>query len=344
MNKEISQTITALRFPICAMVVFIHSTVGNVNLNGESINAKGGYYNIVHDLFSYGFCASAVPLFFFIAGYLYFLGCSNGFHKGEYISKSKKRVKSLLLPYIVWNIYLLILFYCVQNILPTMLSGSHKAIMDYKLMDFILAFWDAGEGFPINGPMWFIRDLIVFSALSPIAYIFVRNRRVGLVVCIVMMVFNVKGAYFVMGAWCMLHGIDFAKLSRQVWPYTVLLWLVLVVLSFHQDTGNYAWLKVLYVFIGTVALTGIISRIYYKREVGEFMIFLSSTSFFIFAFHQQPLLILCKLWAKYLPNSEPMLIAGYFILPLLIISISIGLYLLMRMICPKILSFINGGR
>lgn len=33
MNKDISKTITALRFPICVMVVFIHSTL-SVNMGG----------------------------------------------------------------------------------------------------------------------------------------------------------------------------------------------------------------------------------------------------------------------------------------------------------------------
>ena len=42
MNKDISKTITALRFPICVMVVFIHSTL-SVNMGGVDALIGGGY-------------------------------------------------------------------------------------------------------------------------------------------------------------------------------------------------------------------------------------------------------------------------------------------------------------
>ena len=52
MNTNISKTITALRFPICVMVVFIHSTL-SVNIGGVDAMAGGGYY-VIHDYVSYG--------------------------------------------------------------------------------------------------------------------------------------------------------------------------------------------------------------------------------------------------------------------------------------------------
>ncbi len=37
MNSETSKLITAIRIPIVVLVVFIHSTVGNINIQGGSM-------------------------------------------------------------------------------------------------------------------------------------------------------------------------------------------------------------------------------------------------------------------------------------------------------------------
>ncbi len=67
---------------------------------------------------------AAVPLFFFMSGYLYFVGSADkGFTFQAWKKKSWNRVKSLVVPYIAWNLLILALFAGVQYLTgnsPTM--------------------------------------------------------------------------------------------------------------------------------------------------------------------------------------------------------------------------------
>ena len=64
---------------------------------------------------SYGLCASAVPLFFLISGFLYFKGCESQFGLKDYMAKNRKRLRTLLIPYLLWNIFTLLLFGAVLD-------------------------------------------------------------------------------------------------------------------------------------------------------------------------------------------------------------------------------------
>lgn len=76
MNKKNSHTISFLRFPLCIAIVMIHSNVGVSNSTATHFSI----YNKFSDFFIGEICFSAVALFFFISGYLFFL-CGEEFPK-----------------------------------------------------------------------------------------------------------------------------------------------------------------------------------------------------------------------------------------------------------------------
>lgn len=293
---------------------------------------------------SYGLCASAVPLFFLISGFLYFKGCESQFGLKDYINKNKKRLRTLVLPYILWNIFTLLLFGAIQTLMPQMMSGKHALIADYSFRDWLMAFWSTGEGFPINGPMWFIRDLIVLSVLSILIYPLIRNKLIGLFIVILFFAFGIRGEYFILGAWLGVHGIDFVNHCKKIWIIAIIGYFVLVGINMALDDTIHNVIKSIHEFLGVIAITGLFGRIYERGEIGRNVLFLSGTTFFIYAFHQQPLLMMCKLWKKFMPSSDIFDITGYFLLPFVIIAISVLLYISMQRIAPKTLAVLTGGR
>ena len=106
-NEEIlSQTIAFLRFPLIVGVLLIHSNPEKVAIiKGMNIISPDGhwFYDNISYLFSHIFAAVAVPLFFFISGYLFFYK-TTAFTKSVYGRKLKKRAHTLLIPYIFWNL------------------------------------------------------------------------------------------------------------------------------------------------------------------------------------------------------------------------------------------------
>lgn len=86
-----------------------------------------------------------------------------------YFVKVNRRLVSLIIPYLSWNIIFIVITFFVN---------TKFEIYNYGMRDFLLLFWDAKEGTPICYPMWFIRDLFIVCIISPI--VFFINKRIPL--------------------------------------------------------------------------------------------------------------------------------------------------------------------
>ena len=96
----LSKTISYLRFPLIVGVVFIHSNMLVVNIQGTIIRYdKWPVVAFIMNQFSSVLADVCVPLFFFISGFLFFY--NSDFSKEIYIKKVKKRIKTLFVPYII---------------------------------------------------------------------------------------------------------------------------------------------------------------------------------------------------------------------------------------------------
>ena len=117
-NKEFSDLIRVLRFPLCVMVVLIHSHFESIKvLSGEELHFDLVSYPLfanVSFFISELLCRVAVPTFFIFSGYLFF-GKSETFTRHDYVAKLKSRAKSLLLPFIVWNLVFILMLYIKQK-------------------------------------------------------------------------------------------------------------------------------------------------------------------------------------------------------------------------------------
>lgn len=177
MNPELeklqSSVISFLRFPLIVAVVFIHSIPENVGLNALSdvTNDNLTVYEGTRYFISNIVARIAVPAFFFISGFLFFRK-TDYFNINAYVQKLKKRGKSLLIPYLFWNLVVILLSWGTQTFLKDLLSGKNLLITDYTWLNWLQAFWNgnAGKNMPINYPLWFIRDLMVVVLFSPIVY------------------------------------------------------------------------------------------------------------------------------------------------------------------------------
>ena len=146
--KSVSQfdIINALRLPLIVLVTYAHS-YGGV-MEGYSVLGSGwDSYEVLKIMVSQTLAKVAMPTFFVMSGYLFFANVEQ-FNKEIYWQKIRRRIKTLLIPYIVWNL-----------------------LMAVKLKAFNLSiFWE-----PVNMPLWFLRDLMIVSLLTPIIYIGVRK-------------------------------------------------------------------------------------------------------------------------------------------------------------------------
>ena len=165
-----SKTISFLRFPLICIVVFIHTDLSDIFMAGKQIVAAGEYtgYETFRRFLQQLFLL-AVPAFFAISGYLFF-DWQGKFTKDVYAQKIRKRVKTLLVPYLLWNLIVWAVNTLGPLLLPSLAAGRGATLADYDISRFLMAFWDNGGGKPVCIQLWFLRDLIVTCLLSPIIY------------------------------------------------------------------------------------------------------------------------------------------------------------------------------
>lgn len=357
----LSKTIMFLRFPLIVAVVFIHNNLGETVIDGIELtqNRKFPIYDILYHIVNNDITRIAVPLFFFISGFLFFYK-TNIFTGNEYIRKIKKRFKSLLVPYIFWNLVVLILFFLSQIFLSSMLSGRNKLITDYKYTDWLNIFWNYNNnGTPICFQFWFIRDLIIVVLLTPLIYSFIKNIKIyGIILLGILWIFNIwfdvvsfsitSFFFFSFGAWFSINKRDFtADFSSLRW-ISLLSYIGLLILNtllWYNNINDYYFFNNIGIIIGLIA---VISWASYGLESNKIKpcAFLAASSFFVYAYHGMPIALLVKSYMKFTAPyiNEWTMIIGYILIPFVIVSIGIGIYAILHKYLPSFTALITGGR
>src|SRR5882762_465882 len=172
MNDHLSYKLKALSLVAIILVVFIHSY--NVEIKFTTGTLTGGTSHsvlFVENFLSKGIARIAVPLFYLISGFLFYITWNFSFT--GIVDKYKKRIKSLVIPYLFWSLFGVLLFLCLQTIPWSKNFFTKELIKDYsfsQLLETILVD-------PIPYQLWFIRDLIMLVVFSPLIGFLTKSTR-----------------------------------------------------------------------------------------------------------------------------------------------------------------------
>ncbi|RKO68918.1 hypothetical protein D7322_25015 [Sphingobacterium puteale] len=360
-----SRTIDFLRFPLIVGVVFIHTDFSDIVMKGVKQISFVDYplFSHIFFLFSKVIFEVCVPLFFFISGFLFFYKTA-GFSMEIYLQKLKNRVRSLLVPYVFWNLLVILFLLLAQSFLSgSLVSGRNKLITDYSLLDWLWSFWDTSQvnphsekSLPVNSPFWFIRDLIVVVLFSPIFYILIKKLRTYAVIILgLLWIFNpffylpglstVSFFFFTAGAYFSINNKNFVSGMRPMLSIAVPLYVLLVVAQLLFL--NKSWWVDLYcagISIGLIATVSVVAH-FIGKESWRTNRFLANSSFFIFAYHRLPLVFVIKFLFKLLkPQSEVLLLFLYFFCPVIIIVFGLMIYSFLKQFWPRFMAIVSGGR
>ena len=164
--------ISQLRFPLAAMVVLIHCSM--MKYIGTAAGAEETFRMLVHGL-SVGLTSLAVPLFFAMSGYLFFHG-TDRFTWEVYAEKLKRRLKTLLIPYLVWNAVALLVFWLKARLGHAPMQWPLSLDLWWGCREMVpesVNAWGFSVGAmrgPLLLPMWFVRDLMLLALLSPLLH------------------------------------------------------------------------------------------------------------------------------------------------------------------------------
>ena len=357
--------ISALRFPLAFLVVLIH-VYGSV----WQATASPGL-----DLWATWLCKDftsfAVPLFFAISGFLFFYRKPHPTHL-DYRKKFRRRVSTLLLPYLAWNV-LAFALYALKDCL-----GGQPLQIPFSLH----LFWDAhingaatenvwGQAVgattaPVLLPLWFVRNLIVVTLLSPLLRPLLRLRW-GLGLLLLGGVYyaqlwpNFFGLnfnafwYFGLGAWCSLHEKEPLALTRPLaLPAAIITPLALAGLCLASRPAGWfphpaGLLPPLADLFQAVYILG--AMVLALHAAGRFCRshspspFLSQSSFFLYAYHTILLLPLAgKLAPLSAPWPLPLQLLTLLFAAALATALSLLLFYLLRRFLPRASSLLTGVR
>lgn len=113
----------------------------------------------------------AVPLFFFISGLLFYYNCS----REVIVGKIKRRVKSLIIPYLLWNALFFVIYWMLSHWDVTA-SRMNMVAMPSGIADVMLRILDSRFT-----PLWFIKDLIIFTLSAPVIFVLIRNCNLAII-------------------------------------------------------------------------------------------------------------------------------------------------------------------
>lgn len=346
-----SEMITALRFFFSVWVLFCHI----LPFNAVEIKAELSSYNlyvIVSEFLSHHWGVAVVPLFFIFSGYYLFFRRETVMSWEGYRSELTKRSRTLLVPYLLWNILAGSAMYLKEALsLRLGISSDPSALASAQA----LSVWD-WLTFPIDYPLWYVRDLILVSLAYPLFALGHRYLRGGMYLVLVLLYLlgsqiglgwlpTTAICYFGIGAGLGIGQIDLLAFARRYYPLSLLGALVLM-------PANVLWFEDRY--LGGIALIltalwmmgSIVWLLERWDRLKQWCIRMAPTSFFIYAIH----LIYIESWVKGFFSRTPLEHSGwgkllaYFLIPLITLGICLGLYYLLRWLSPRSLAVLCGGR
>lgn len=334
-NQQLSDKIKAISFLCTCMVVYRHAYTHEAFF-GTISDKHHSIYNLIAFAFT-NLTSIAVPIFFLISGFFFF---NKSYYEGNnYFFMLKKKWHTLFIPFCIWNI---------MAIYPMWLGGKIMVEDHWYLYLFDFLHSD------FNGPLWYVRTLMLLMLLSPLYdwIFFLENwgyKKIEVIVqtLLILYVFYVwcpmdsttlsnEGClFFLLGGILQKH----SKYVRYKIPMAMALSLYLVwALSCFFQWTTY-WTGKVFLLLGVVFFWQFLSYVPFKRLAKW-----SRYSFFIYVTHFISLKVMKTILAQFFYGSEFAAVATFLLLPVFVVLLTISIGKLWNKLNPQSFAFATGGR
>ncbi len=362
-SKSLSQKIKGLSFFNALLVVLLHAYTGNSPESSYSTAL------MIEKFFSIGLCGVGVPYFFIVSGFFLAHQYDN---QVPYSQLVKKRLSSLMMPYCYWCI-IYALTYIAFTIYGNRLAG--RPLNDNTCLVLPLISWQNPFRifgfdmflFPADGPLWYVRNLMLLVLISPFLFAILKRKLTGILFLVIALFlylshfmiqrplwqffqtgFSFKGLlFFSLGIYLKRYPIQVTDNQAKKICLSLLLCLLWFALAWpYSHFGKEISFILLHLsFIVGCAALWCLYDFFPMREKMETMRILGY-SFFVFASHYAILNMLfcqkaCNLLQRHLLNNELLIYALRFSVTS---AISILLAFVLDRCLPKLYKALTGNR
>lgn len=355
-HAEESIRLRLLNFPLIIGVVYIHAFSVRIDHAGVSLGPEKINYmtEFIRIFISEGVARLAVPLFFLMSGYFFFLGFTwswRGFGR-----KLATRAKTLLLPYLFWTVFGVGIRFLGQSIpaVKAYFGGGGRLLTDYSLYDLanaVLGLTRAPEAYHF----WFIRDLMFLMIVSPLIFLVLRHLALPFLGAMFVVWITagwpiytpdaVGVLFFSVGVYLAMQGKTLFLFDKYgKWFVLAYFPVLLADVIWYEASFNLCLHRCGIVF-GLVAILFGSNRILAHERLKNVLLRLGGASFFVYAAHEPLLGIARTLAFQLFPLNRPYtMLLIYLFVPLAVVAGLVGVHGMLRSIIPRTLAVITGGR
>ena len=317
-DQNTSSRINLMRILLIAGIVFVHVPYDQQT---SPFNGANGLFDWMRVFLGDSFFRIGVPCLSAISGYLLFQRGWTGFDYRKVVSS---KIRTVLAPFLLWNLGLFALVLLVQGggigigYFPNLWQASAREILSHGF---------ALEGFPLNLPLYFLRDLLVCILLSPILALLVQRSpklTCGLLFAIAIIPDVTIGIVlkksilfsFTFGIYLALHRIDTKALDRHAAAGIGLTLAAAAVLSiglYRYGPDFPFWLDLARNVLSIAGALGfwLLSALLIRVRAGQRLAATGSLSFWIFCGHYPLLVVLWMIWNR--TGGDPAIYSYFYI-------------------------------
>lgn len=295
------------------IIVLLHSIP--LDRIGIDTDAEYPFVHVVNVFSQVG-----VPMFFFISALLFYKGLELKMIQ----DKLKRRYRSLVIPYFLWNIVFVFVFWCMTHVnaissmmnmnpVPSDAGGLLLSVIDSKYT-----------------VLWFVKNLIIYSLLAPVFLLFICNKYVGMIFIVGLAALNMFHNFgydhllhwmpiYMLGAFIGYHKLCITPPSkdRRLAMLCIIAYLSLYILAVINDKNLFVY-RFLSPFLVWVMFDKLCNNLAIENFVEkEWM----HGTFFIYCTHFFFINIFQKLAFKILPHTHLFVNIILVITPFLVFSI-----------------------
>ncbi len=328
------------QFVCCLLVIWNHS--GNLEAPADLTGQAGLPWRIEYEIMP-AIVRISIPCFLMLSGYLFY----RGFDLRQLKPKWKRRVKSLLVPYLLWNI-----LYYLGYLIGSWIPGLSQIVNRYHLTPAAGDFLESALFYKSNPPFWFMFQLILLTLLAPALYLVLEKVWSGVLWLAMLLIALFTGEalpflnldallYYSIAAFAALHGRELAEAvwnRKRCFTGAILIAAGLVCGYFYYRNA-----VVIEIVIGQCLVPLGLWLIVDEERLPRRPRWMGCT-FFIYAFHIVPVRLINKLAVALMPERSAFLLMIYAFLPAMAVFVCWQTAKRMKRWTPGLWDVLAGGR
>lgn len=351
LSEDISSRLSLLKFVSIVAVVYLHSYARVVSFRGKDLDLSDYRLTFLAETIVNELTRFAVPLFFCISGFLFFVKD----YGGGWTLFARKKTRSILLPYLLWNTVCIGYMIVLQSLPFARGYFTEEYIVSWGAADWIRAYAGfGGDWMPYLYPLWFMPALyFVFLVVYPLRSFLMKWPIVIPFVMAFNLVCQSFGAFDVSLLPRFVNALSFFCMGYLISVYWKLIErkpVCVICGAFFFASRILRAVKPEYdlhvpdavdLYPGVVFLFSL-SRYFnsFPRSVKKNLLKLSSFSFLIYVLHENFLTILKKLCYSLIPLEPFVPLTLFFAIPFVEIACLIAFGILLDRTAPRIYRFL----